>query len=214
MFPFNALASAGLGVMNLAGSLWAGDQNRDLSYKTNDFNAWQSQMNRDYQERMSSTAWQRGVADMRAAGINPMLAVSQGGATAPSGSSASGVTSSYENPMKGISSAIQLLELSNLQKQGKLLDSQIRKTTIEGSSSGIEATIRALQIPGYETENEIDKSEYGRKLRYVNRVLPTVGSASDVAGLLFKGLKKPSNIVPGGSVNTKTGEIYGYSKAR
>jgi len=49
-------------------------------------------LNRDFQERMSNTSWQRGVSDMKAAGINPMLAFSQGGASAPSGSSASGVT--------------------------------------------------------------------------------------------------------------------------
>lgn len=44
--------------------------------------------NRDFQERMSNTAWQRQRSDMELAGINPILAYKTGGASSPGGSMA------------------------------------------------------------------------------------------------------------------------------
>jgi len=70
----------------------------------------EARTNRDFQREMSNSAYQRAVADLKKAGLNPILAAKTGGASTPGGA-----TAQIPNPpsVKGItSSAMQVKQMS------------------------------------------------------------------------------------------------------
>lgn len=99
--------------------------------EANKFAAEEAQKNRDWQTEMANTTYQRTVNDLKAAGLNPALAMNNGASVpTPSGSAASSVSPSSGNLLELI------LQMKNLSIQEKLADANTQK--IKAETQGIE----------------------------------------------------------------------------
>lgn len=166
--PTGALAGA------TAGSAIAGYLGQQ---EANAANAEQARSQMTFQEHMSSTAYQRAVSDLRAAGLNPMLAYSQGGASSPVGAQAH-IENSAAGLGSGLSSAIDSFrlkkEIGQADVQNKLSEEAIetQKTQQDLNISSAEAAeanadkshkeaeLIELQKPAVQKKSEYDAKKY------------------------------------------------------
>jgi hypothetical protein len=122
-----------LGTATLIGSIGSGLLGASSAKSINRKQVGLSREQMAFQERMSNTAYQRAMADMRKAGINPIMSAKLGGASTPAGAMAQ-----LKDPFQaGINSALQ-------SKQMQLADANIDK-------------VKASTAKEVATTNEIDQ---------------------------------------------------------
>lgn len=187
----------------------ANSSNWAIAQSVNKFNAEEAQKNRDYQTMMSNSAYQRSMADMKAAGLNPMLAFSQGGASSPSGATATGTTGAaqqatrFENSIeKGVSSAKDALRLSREMKaadaqiglneaatdtqktQAQLNSNSAKAAEANAAKANADAAIMKAQLPAIKAQARNEKTradmESNPAIQATDAVIDRVGKAAGI----------------------------------
>lgn len=146
--------SAGL---NLVSGLWQTDRAGAMADHAQEMSSAEAATNRDFQRDMSNTQYQRATADMKAAGLNPMLAYSQGGAGTPSGSAGTGYTA--QPTMDLTRNATSAAQIANIEADTKQKGAATKKTEAETSLIPIQADVMRAQVQGTMQTIEESKSK-------------------------------------------------------
>lgn len=131
----------------------------EVRQEQNQFNAEQAQIAREYNQQMDNTKYQRQVADMQAAGVNPALAM-HGGVSTQATSNAQAQGANVPTPSFDLSSVIQLaLQSKQLSIQKKLADAEVRvknaDAVIKEKDAGVRDEYNRIMLDGMVQSNNL-----------------------------------------------------------
>lgn len=158
-----------------------------MQQQTENFNASQAQIQRDYQTQMSNTAYQRASQDMQKAGLNPAMMFGSGSAA----SSPGGASASVSTPTPPVSQSRGALSgLGEAVSKG--VDAAVSAKTLDRMTQEIANLKTAALKTEAETETEKQRPalvSQERRLQAERAEATRVGAASDRQEQILRGPK-------------------------
>lgn len=211
MFDLSPWSSAIGGIASGLGSFFGGRSESSGASETNAKSIALAQDQMRFQERMSGTAYQRATADMRAAGVNPMLAYSQGGASSPAGSLPQ-LTNPNVGLGRGISGVGSSAKDAILNKaQLDLIKEQTEAAHAQGTNSYAQAALNSVNAQIAEggtaaakNRMTVDSGQFGVALEYMKRLGIDFNSAKSIVQMIASKRLPPTRT----TVNGNTGVVH------